>query len=205
MRRYLLTATHFARTALNYPAHLDYRETRLMRKAMFHPPINHVVAVAVALGAILAHASGQVPCQYEVTLFYGPDDCRKSGHPPVPVTRAINSAGAIAGYYTDCGFPVQFGFFWSADSGLQTLAGLDGYGDARAYDLIDADFIVGTMRFGKQEHGILWNQGVPIDIGIPLGGNSTAALAVNSKGQITGYWGNTVQGGVGTFSSGTEL
>ena len=170
-----------------------------MRNATLHRPINHAVTVAVTIGAILAHASAQIPCQYEVTLFTGPDTCGKFFPPPVPSTWGINDAGAIVGKYLDCKFPAEFGFFWSQDTGLQTLAGLNGYVNARAYDLIDADFIVGRMELSGFQHPILWDRGVPQDLGFPQGANNAFARGVNSKRQIAGSWSNNVAGPLGVF------
>ena len=168
-----------------------------MRKATLHRRINH--AVAVVMGAILAHASAQIPCQYEVTLFYGPE-CDDKLPPPVPSTWGISETAEVVGYYDLCNIGPQVAFVWNEKAGLQPLATLPGFQGARAYDLIDADFIVGRQMFqGEFQHPILWDHGIPQDLGLPEGADKASALAVNTKGQIAGSWHNSAVGPLGSF------
>ena len=170
-----------------------------MRNATLLRPINHFLAVAVAVGASLAPASAQIPCQYEVTLFYSPQ-CDKYIPPAVPVTRGISEGADVVGYYDWCSVGPQVAFMWNEQAGLQTLATLPGFQGARAYDLIDADFIVGQqLEQGEFQHPILWDHGVPQDLGLPKAANRASAEAVNSKGQIAGSWHNSAVGPLGVF------
>jgi probable HAF family extracellular repeat protein len=45
----------------------------------------------------------------------------------------------------------------------------------------------------------MWVDGVPIDLGIPPGGNHSSARGINSRGQVVGQWGNTIYGPLQAF------
>ena len=143
---------------------------------------------AVANGS-LTHGGG--PPAYSVDVIPGPF-CGIFGWEPA-VGLGINDLGNICGYNFDCENDNE-PFFWSPQTGRVDLDIPTGFSEGRAQDLNSAAEIVGFLRLNVRPQAILWHQDQVIELGVPPGGDSSNALAINSKSQVAGYWGNLVFG-----------
>ncbi len=101
---------------------------------------------------------------------------------------AINSSGQVVGFLS---FPdgSQHAFLWSSTSGVQDLGTLGG-SDAIAYGINDDGEVVGVSWLSDNTtfHAFLWTQTSGMrDLGTLVGNIDSAALGINSLGQIVGY------------------
>ncbi len=71
------------------------------------------------------------------------------------------------------------------------LGTLSGFNGSTAYDINDSGQAIGysSNNITKESHTTLWSNGQITDLGT-LGGNISAAVAINNKGQVAGF-GNT--------------
>lgn len=97
----------------------------------------------------------------------------------------INAQGHIAGSVHDGGTESpRHAFLWR-NGKIEPLLGKKRVAQALAIN--DQDEVVGLLKVGLlHEHAMLWRKGEAIDLGTLKGGNS-AALGINSKGQVVGY------------------
>jgi probable HAF family extracellular repeat protein len=151
------------------------------------------VVVCAVLGAQGAGAHGQ--CGYEISgIIFGPW-CPGLGRSPI--TRVlINDAGVVAGAYTSCFVGPGEAFVWTRQTGLVTLDRPPGALGAGAFDIADDGVVVGSLSVepNARPRAVMWVDGVPIDLGIPPGGNHSSARGINTRGQVVGQWGNSSTG-----------
>jgi len=129
--------------------------------------------------------AGQAP-QYEVAAVIS--DGNRS-----PIGRGLNETGTIAGY---SGYPYTKAFVWDAAGGLSTLPGLPGDTRRFAFDVNDAETVVGHSGYESIEppqRAVRWVGGVPEDLGVLPGGTDSHAEAINEAGTIVG-WSNSSSG-----------
>ncbi len=110
-----------------------------------------------------------------------------------PIGRGLNETGTIVGY---TGYPYTKAFVWDAASGLTTLPGLPGDTRRFAFDVNDAETVVGHSGYESIEppqHAVRWVGGVPEDLGVLPGGTDSHAEAINEAGTIVG-WSNYSSG-----------
>ena len=149
-------------------------------------------AACCGLGVVLAAASGvHGQCQYDVTIIQAPE-CPIFGFPPT-AGLGMNELGHVVGTHLDCDFIHDEAFVWTPESGLVTLSFEPGTIRRRAYDINHDGQIVGrhdVLGDGLGDLGFLYEDETVINLGTLPGGNFSEALAINERGQITGYWGS---------------
>ena len=93
-----------------------------------------------------------------------------------------NSRGEIASDSTLAGDLVSHPFLWDGHRliDLGTLGGAN----ALAYNISESGEVVGASDTPTSRHGYLWSHGVMTDLGSL--GRTSSAIAINSRGQITG-------------------
>ena len=109
--------------------------------------------------------------------------------------QGINNQGQVVGY-SGLSFGVTHAFLWENDRMID-LGTLPGYNGSSAYDINDAGQAVGASanNITQQERATLWSNGQVTDLGT-LGGNKTAAVDINNKGQVVGFGNTTGNGGL---------
>ena len=146
--------------------------------------------LAAMVSAQAAHSGGDPP-EYSVDVIPGPF-CGIFGWEPA-VGLGINDLGNICGYNFDCNNDNE-PFFWSPKTGRVLLDIPTGFSEGRAQDLNSAGEIVGFLRLNVRPQAILWHEDQVIELGVPPGGDSSNALAINSESQVVGHWGDLVFG-----------
>ncbi|MEG3844050.1 DUF3466 family protein [Microcoleus sp. herbarium14] len=109
--------------------------------------------------------------------------------------QGINNQGQVVGY-SGLVFGVTHAFLW--ENGKMTdLGTLPGYNGSTAYDINDSGQAVGASAnsITQQERATLWSNGTKTDLGT-LGGNKSAAVDINNKGQVVGFGNTTGNGGL---------
>lgn len=96
---------------------------------------------------------------------------------------AINSSNEVVGYYFPNGSITTLGFTWTQTGGLQNL----GSSGTLAYSINDAGTVVGQTRVASgNKHAFSYTPNTGItDLGT-LGGSSSSALGIDSRGWIVG-------------------
>ena len=109
--------------------------------------------------------------------------------------QGINNQGQVVGY-SGLAFGVTHAFLWE-NGKMIDLGTLPGFNGSTAYDINDAGQAVGASanNITQQERATLWSNGQVTDLGT-LGGNKTAAVDINNKGQIVGFGNTTGNGGL---------
>ncbi len=98
---------------------------------------------------------------------------------------AITNAGIVAGQrsLTEELNP-QNAYIWSAAEGFRDLEGLEGLSGAND---IDGDIVTGwTAEPGEMKEGFVWEDGQATLLGPIPGGVSSAGIAINALGQVSG-------------------
>jgi probable HAF family extracellular repeat protein len=115
----------------------------------------------------------------------------------LPVVGSVNNSGAVAGYSYNGPFAGSNDFFLTAvafswEHGvLQPLPLLSGWPGAFAFGLNNNKLVFGVANnldnLGNiVQTPVLWNQGSPINLGIPAGYSSADAFGINDRGQVVG-------------------
>ncbi len=109
--------------------------------------------------------------------------------------QGINNRGQVVGY-SGLAFGITHAFQWE-NGRMIDLGTLPGYNDSTAYDINDSGQAVGASanNITQQERATLWSNGQITDLGT-LGGNKTAAVDINNKGQVVGFGNTTGNGGL---------
>ena len=109
--------------------------------------------------------------------------------------QGINNQGQVVGY-SGLAFGVTHAFLWE-NGKMIDLGTLPGFNGSTAYDINDAGQAVGASanNITQQERATLWSNGQVTDLGT-LGGNKTAAVDINNKGQVVGFGNTTGNGGL---------
>jgi probable HAF family extracellular repeat protein len=95
---------------------------------------------------------------------------------------AINSSSQVAGYYFPNGSRNTLGFVWTQAGGLQNI----GSSGTLAFAINDSGTVVGQSPFASFRHAFSWtHNGGIVDLGT-LGGVTSSALSINSRGWIVG-------------------
>jgi probable HAF family extracellular repeat protein len=137
--------------------------------------------------------SGGGPPAYSVDVIPGPF-CGIFGYEPA-VGKGINDLGHICGYNFDCN-NFNEAFFWSPETGRITLNLPPGTIISRALDLNDT-LVVGALDISNDGFAGLafLHDGLKATIlGTLPAGNYSAALSINTSGEIVGKWGNNLTG-----------
>ena len=104
----------------------------------------------------------------------------------------IAQNGVVAGQHFNLGpvgIPVDWGgFVWSAGQGAADIGGLGGYtwvlGSSNSSVVGYSEIAVNSLEV----HAFVWKHEMGmIDLGVPLGGTQSQALAVDESGQVAGY------------------
>jgi probable HAF family extracellular repeat protein len=76
-------------------------------------------------------------------------------------------------------------FRWTQAGGVQALAGLNGSTSSDAWAVSgDGSYIVGLTVTSTSTTSTIWRNGVPADLGLPVGWHQTSPLAVSDDGQV---------------------
>ncbi len=157
-------------------------------------PLISACAVAVAVTTPSARAQ---PCGgYEVTaIIQTPVDCGFGFD--ITTGLGLNDDGAVVGYYWCSGWEHKEAFVWTAEEGFVTLERPQGVVSARAVDINDEGVICGTVVVsGLGNRGFVYGyEGDQFTIlGTLPGGNWSEAHAIDSAGEIVGFWGDILNG-----------
>jgi probable HAF family extracellular repeat protein len=119
----------------------------------------------------------------------------------LPIAGTVNNNGTVAGYSYNGPFGGSNDFFLTAvaftwEHGvLQPLPLLSGWPGAFAFGLNNNKLVFGVANNADNlgnivQTPVLWNQGSPINLGIPEGYSYANALGLNDRGQVVGVAGN---------------
>ena len=164
-------------------------------------PIKLARAGAVSVGVLLLTTAtpGQLPSggppEYEVTAIIAGFECPPGLAAVNP--SALNEAGDVAGHVT-CPPGVTRAFRWTAATGLELIPMPPQTTQSRAL-AIDGSRVVGYHVISGDEFGHLgflydFETDQFTSLGTLPGGDWSEAHAINSSGEIVGFWGNTVKG-----------
>ena len=152
---------------------------------------NLVITAAVIMIAQSAHSGGP---EYEVTAIIAGFEC--GDHLAAVTPFALNEAGDVAGMVT-CSL-VQRAFRWTAETGLEVIPMPGGTTESQGV-AINGSKVVGTYSNPELELGVTgflydFETDQFTSLGTLPGGNWSQARAINSAGEIVGFWGDTVKG-----------
>ncbi len=163
--------------------------------------MNKQIKITLAMASMIcmimcANANAQTECGYEVQLIQAPA-CPPFG--PRPTNGfGISEEGNIVGSYLDCANGYSQAFMWTPNTGFVIIPTPPETIMSAASD-IEGALIVGSMELDGDELGALgfiynFETEEFINMSTLPGGTRSIAFAVNTTGQITGYWGNHVTG-----------
>ena len=162
-----------------------------------------LVGVITVLLLITRQALAQ-PCGgYEVTAIIQGPDCPPFGFPPT-IGRAISEPidgglPNVVGYYQSCTIGPDTAFLWIGNEDkFITIPMPPGTIASRAYDIAGTQIVGAFDLSGDGLAGLAFVYDYDADQFTNLGtfpqGNFSIARAVNTKLQVTGYWGDFVNG-----------
>ena len=152
-----------------------------------------LVSLAICLLAASNNVRAQVPCGgYEVTAIVQVDECPPLGFPPM-LPFGLNEQGWMVGSFRACIIGPKVAWLWTPEDGLQLIPMPNGTSQSQA-DAISGSKIVGNFDNTKLElgtAGFLYDFETDqfTSLGILPGGNRSEARAINSAGEIVGFWG----------------
>ncbi|MCH8823055.1 MAG: DUF3466 family protein [Planctomycetes bacterium] len=157
----------------------------------------HLVLTTVCLVICLFAASNsvcaQVPCGgYEVTAIVQVDECPPLGFPPT-LPLGLNEQGWMVGSFRACIFGPNIAWLWTPEDGLVLIPMPPDTNDSTAVDICGSQ-IVGHHFISDDEFGakaFLYDHSTKAftDLGTLPGGIRSEANAINSAGEIVGFWG----------------
>ena len=147
--------------------------------------------LAAIMIAQSAHSGGP---EYEVTAIIAGFVC--GDHLAAVSPYALNEAGDVVGFVT-CSL-VQRAFRWTAETGLEVIPMPAGTTESQAL-AINGSKVVGTYSNPELELGVTgflydFQTDQFTSLGTLPGGNWSDAHAINSTGEIVGFWGDIVNG-----------
>lgn len=120
-------------------------------------------------------------------IYTEEDGMRDLGIPgQLNFAQAINNSGEVVGFYMPTILSLPRAFLRLANGEVRDLGTL-GDGGAQAIAISNQGWVVGQSQVGKTGHAFLYRDGQMFDLdGRP--GRNSAALGINSKGQVVGYF-----------------
>jgi probable HAF family extracellular repeat protein len=109
---------------------------------------------------------------------------QRPGAPQTSQAFAINNLGHIVGFSTSVRGDGE-GFFWSEATGMIGI-GIGGGFFSFAQDINDHDVVTGALRFNDRQVAIIWTAANGIQELPGLGGNDSAGIAINNRGEVVG-------------------
>jgi len=106
--------------------------------------------------------------------------------------QVVNNMGHVAAYANNAANPNAFAgdasFLWKGPGQVELLPGLPGATDTIAFGMNDLDQVVGDSgAFALSvAHGVLWENGVVLDLGTLPGDIGSDAYLINNKGVAVG-------------------
>lgn len=158
-----------------------------------------LITVATGTLHLLAAAgpvAAQIPCGYEVTAIIQAPECPPFGYPPI-LPSELNELGWVVGHVISCVIDPDVAFLWTPEGGLEAIPMPPQTSQSHAL-AISGSKVVGWFA-NSNEVGILgflydFETDQFTNLGTLPGGNWSEARAINSAGEIVGFWGDTVQG-----------
>ena len=152
------------------------------------------LVILAAMASVQTAHSGGGPPEYEVTAIIAGFEC--GDHLAAVTPYALNEAGDVVGFVT-CSL-VQRAFRWTAQSGLELIPMPGGTTESQGV-AINGSKVVGTYSNPELELGVTgflydFETDQFTSLGTLPGGNWSQARAINSAGEIVGFWGDTVNG-----------
>ena len=164
------------------------------------------LAMAGLAAGVLAHFNvvrAQIPCAYEVTAIIQAPECPPFGFPPTigtAISEPIHGGlPNVVGYYQSCTIGPDTAFLWiGKEANFITLPMPPGTISSRAYDIAGTQIVGAFDLSGDGLGGLGFVYDYETDEFINLGtfppGNFSIARSINTNMQVTGYWGNFVNG-----------
>ncbi|MCH8316259.1 MAG: hypothetical protein IIA64_09830 [Planctomycetes bacterium] len=165
------------------------------------------LAMAGLVAGVLAASNvvcAQIPCGgYEVTAIIQAPECPPFGFPPTIGTAISEPIDGglpnVVGYYQSCTIGPDTAFLWIGNEDqFITLPMPPGTISSRAYDIAGTQIVGAFDLSGDGLGGLAFVYDYETDEFINLGtfppGNFSIARSIKTNMQVTGYWGNFVNG-----------
>ncbi len=141
--------------------------------------------------------TAQIPCGgYEVTAIIQAPECPPFGYSPI-LPSGLNDRGWVVGHVISCVIGPDVAFLWTPEGGLEAIPMPPQTSQSRAL-AINGSKVVGCFANSNELGitGFLYDVETKqfTSLGTLPGGNWSEAHAVNSTGEIVGFWGDVVKG-----------